>query len=321
MTPDLSVVLPVYNEAQSLSALIPELSGVLRALGRPYEILAVDDGSTDGSGDLLATLQAAEPALAVVRLRRNFGQTAAFQAGFDLAQGAVVITLDADGQNDPADIPRLLQKIDEGYDIVSGWRVNRKEGLFIRRIPSIAANHLIARTTDVRLHDTGCSLKAYRSDVVKSLHLYGELHRFIPALASWMGVCVAEIPVNDRTRQHGRSKYGIGRTFRVLLDLFTVYFILSYSGRPMQLFGSLGLLAFGAGTLIGLYLTALKVFYQESISNKPILLLAVLLITFGAQLVTTGLLAELITRTYHEAQHKPIYAIRTIVRCPQTAQD
>jgi glycosyltransferase involved in cell wall biosynthesis len=293
--------------------LIPEISTVLRAHGRPYEILAIDDGSSDDSAGVLTRLQGDEPNLTLVRFRRNFGQTAAFQAGFDLARGAVVITLDADGQNDPADIPALVAKIDEGYDIASGWRVHRKEPMFLRRIPSLVANRMIARTTEVRLHDTGCSLKAFRSEVVKNLNLYGELHRFIPALASWMGVRVAEVPVNDRERRHGKSKYGFSRTIRVLLDLFTVYFMLSYSGRPMQLFGGLGLVSFGLGTLIGLYLTVLKVAFHESISNKPLLLLAVLLITFGGQLITTGLLAELVTRTYHEAARKPIYAVREIV--------
>ncbi len=311
----LSIVLPVYNEAGALPGLLAEISAVLRPMGCPYEILAINDGSSDGSAQVLAGLQAAEPALIVVDFRRNFGQTAAFQAGFDLARGEVVITMDADGQNDPADIPALLEKIDEGYDIAAGWRTQRREPMILRRIPSIVANRLIARATTVRLHDTGCSLKAFRCEVVKNLHLYGELHRFIPALASWMGVRVAEVPVHDRARRHGKSKYGIGRTLRVLLDLFTVYFMLSYSARPMQLFGGFGLISFGLGTLIGLYLTALKVFMHESISNKPILLLAVLLMTFGVQLVTTGLLAEILTRTYHEAQGKPIYMIREIRKC------
>lgn len=312
--PELSVVLPVYNESGALPALLPEITAALRALGRSYEIIAVDDGSTDGSGDILASLQAQEPALTVVRFRRNFGQTAAFQAGFDLAAGEVVITIDADGQNDPADIPRLLEKIAEGYDIVSGWRTERKEPFFVRRLPSVVANRLIAQTTDVRLHDTGCSLKAYRREVVKNVRLYGELHRFIPALASWMGVRVAEVPVNDRARQYGKSKVGLGRTLRVLLDLFTVYFMLSYAGRPMQLFGTLGMASFAAGMLIGLYLIFIKLAYQESISNKLWLPLAGVLLTFGVQLFTTGLLAELITRTYHEAQGKPIYAVREIRR-------
>jgi glycosyltransferase involved in cell wall biosynthesis len=312
---DLSIVLPVFNEAGALPGLHAELSSVLALPGKCYEIVAVDDGSRDESLALLKQLAQTDPHLVVIALRRNFGQTAAFAAGFDHSRGKVVITLDADGQNDPADIPKLLAKLDEGYDIVSGWRQNRKEPFFMRRLPSIAANWLISHGTDVRLHDYGCSLKAYRSEVVKGVRLYGELHRFIPALASWMGVRIAEVPVNDRTRQHGQSKYGIGRTLRVLLDLLTVSFLLSYSARPMQLFGGLGLGAFGLGTLFGLYLVVEKFVFSKSILNRtPLLLLTVLLIVTGVQLVTMGLLAELISRTYHETQNKPIYAVREITR-------
>jgi glycosyltransferase involved in cell wall biosynthesis len=311
---DLSIVLPVFNEAGALPGLHAELSSVLASLGKSYEIIAVDDGSRDESLAVLKRLAQADPHLVVISLRRNFGQTAAFAAGFDHARGKVVITSDADGQNDPADIPRILAKLGEGYDIVSGWRQNRQEPFFLRRLPSIVANWLISRGTDVRLHDYGCSLKAYRSEVVKSIHLYGELHRFIPALASWMGVQIAEVPVNDRARQYGQSKYGIGRTTRVLFDLLTVGFLLSYSARPMQLFGLLGLAAFGAGTLIGLYLTLIKLLYRVSLSNRPLLWLAVLLIVIGVQFISMGLMAELVARTYHETQNKPIYAVREIVK-------
>ena len=312
---DLSIVLPVFNEAGALPGLHAELSSVLASPGKSYEIVAVDDGSRDESLVVLKQLAQTDPHLVVISLRRNFGQTAAFAAGFDHARGRVVITLDADGQNDPADIPRLLAKLDEGYDIVSGWRQNRQEPFFMRRLPSIVANWLISRSTDVRLHDYGCSLKAYRSEVVKNVHLYGELHRFIPALASWMGVRMAEVPVNDRARQYGQSKYGISRTLRVLLDLLTVSFLLSYSARPMQLFGGLGLGAFGLGTLFGLYLVVEKFVFAKSIlSRTPLLLLTVLLVVTGVQLVTMGLLAELISRTYHETQNKPIYAVREIVK-------
>jgi len=310
---DLSIVLPVFNEVGALPDLYAELSSVLASLGKGYEIIAVDDGSRDESLAVLKRLAQADPRLVVISLRRNFGQAAAFAAGFDYAHGEVVITMDADGQNDPADIPRILAKLDEGYDIVSGWRQNRKEPFFVRRLPSIVANWLISRGTDVRLHDYGCSLKAYRSEVIKNIHLYGELHRFIPALASWMGVRIAEIPVNDRKRVYGKSKVGIGRTTRVLFDLLTVGFLLSYSARPMQLFGLLGLASFGAGTLIGLYLTVLKLFYHVSLSNRPLLWLAVLLIFIGVQFISMGLMAELVTRTYHETQNKPIYAVREIV--------
>jgi glycosyltransferase involved in cell wall biosynthesis len=310
---DLSIVLPVFNEAGALSDLHAELTPVLSSLGKSYEIIAVDDGSRDQSLAVLKQLAQTDPHVVVVSLRRNFGQTAALAAGFDHARGEVVITSDADGQNDPADIPRVLAKLDEGYDIVSGWRQNRKEPFFMRRLPSIVANWLISRSTDVRLHDYGCSLKAYRSEIIKNIHLYGELHRFIPALASWMGVRIAEVKVNDRARQHGQSKYGIGRTTRVLFDLLTVGFLLSYSARPMQLFGLLGLTSFGAGTLIGLYLTVLKLLYRVSLSNRPLLWLAVLLIVIGVQFISMGLMAELVTRTYHETQDKPIYAVREIV--------
>jgi len=311
---DLSIVLPVYCEAGALPDLHTELTATLAALGKSYEIIAVDDGSCDESLAILKQLAACDPRLIVIALRRNFGQTAAFAAGFDHSRGDVVITLDADGQNDPADIPLILSKLDEGYDIVSGWRRNRKEPFFLRRLPSIVANWLISRTTDVRLHDYGCSLKAYRSEVVKNVHLYGELHRFIPALASWMGVKIAEVPVNDRKRVYGKSKVGLGRTTRVLFDLLTVAFLLSYSARPMQLFGGLGLASFGAGTLIGLYLTALKVFYHVRLSDKPSLWLAILLIVVGVQFTSMGLMAELISRTYHETQNKPIYAVREIIK-------
>ncbi|MER3543036.1 MAG: glycosyltransferase [Chloroflexota bacterium] len=310
--PYLSVILPVFNEAGALPGLFEELVPVLRGLGVSYEVLAVDDGSQDESVTVLRRLQREEPSLIIVRLRRNFGQTAAFSAGFDLARGQVIVTLDADGQNDPADIPRLLARIEEGYDIASGWRIHRKDRFFIRRLPSILANRLIAQVTDVRLHDYGCSLKAYRAEVVKSIHLYGELHRFIPALASWMGVRIAEVPVNHRPREHGRSKYGLSRTLKVLLDLATVSFLLNYAARPMQLFGGLGLLAFLAGLGIAAYLSILKLVFHESIGNRPLLLLGILLVVVGVQLITMGLLGELIIRTYHESQGKPIYAIRAI---------
>jgi glycosyltransferase involved in cell wall biosynthesis len=311
---DLSIVVPIYNEAESLPELISELEHVLSGLNLSYEILAVDDGSRDESISVLRRLQKEVPQIKIVALRRNFGQTAAFSAGFDLAQGAVVVTIDADGQNDPADIPRLLAKMDEGYDIVSGWRTARKEPLVTRRLPSMIANRLISRATDVRLHDYGCSLKAYRLDVVKSVQLYGELHRFLPALAAPYGVRVAELPVNDRPRKHGQSKYGLSRTIRVILDLFTVTFLLSYGARPMQLFGILGLIASGVGIALGCYLALLKVIYgyRYQIGDRPLLMLAVLLVIIGVQFIMMGLLGEMVIRTYHEAQNKPIYYVRSI---------
>ncbi len=313
MTPelDLSIVLPIYNEAGNLETFIPELSGVLRDLGRTYEIIAVDDGSTDPSVATLRRLKVQEPHLRIIRFRRNFGQTAAFTAGFDLARGRYVITMDADGQNDPADIPRLLKVMEEGeYDIVSGWRQERKEPFLSRRLPSMIANRIIARSTGVALHDYGCSLKIYHWEVAKNVNLYGELHRFIPALASEMGVRVVEVPVNDRPRRYGKSKYNLGKTVRVILDLLTITFLLNYMARPMQFFGLAGLLSGGIGFALGLYLTLLKLLTGANIGTRPLLLLAILLMILGVQFVMMGLLGELLTRTYFEVQDKTIYMIR-----------
>jgi glycosyltransferase involved in cell wall biosynthesis len=310
---DLSVVIPVFNEAENITTLFSQLTSVLEELDRSYEIIVVDDGSTDGSFEILRRLHEQDQHLSVVRLRRNFGQTAAFAAGFALAQGDVVVTLDADLQNDPADIPKLLEVIDQRYDVVSGWRVDRKDPFLSRRLPSMIANRLISEITGVHLHDYGCSLKAYRREVVKGINLYGELHRFIPAMASWLGVSIAEVPVNHRARQHGQSKYGISRTFRVLLDLLTVRFLLSYSTRPIHIFGGLGFLGFAVGTVLGLYLTFVKLVFHQDIGGRPLLLLAILLMVVGVQLVSMGLLGELVVRTYHETQGKPIYVVREVL--------
>jgi len=310
---DLSIVLPVYNEAGNLEQLYQQLTAALEPLGHDYEIVAVDDGSTDGSAEVLRRLHVADPRVKVIRLRRNFGQTAAFSAGFDHARGRVIITLDADLQNDPADIPILLAKLNEGYDIVSGWRVERKEPFFLRRLPSIVANWLISGVIGVKLHDYGCSLKVYRREVIENIHLYGELHRFIPAMASWMGVRVAEVPVRHAPRRYGKSKYNIARTVRVILDLLTVRFLLSYSARPMQIFGLMGLVSFGLGVVICFELSVEKFFLHHPLGNRPLLWLGVLLIVVGVQLVSMGLLGELVMRTYHETQGKPIYAIREIL--------
>jgi glycosyltransferase involved in cell wall biosynthesis len=310
MKPELSIVIPVYNEVDNVQPLYDELSAALAGVGRPYEVIVVDDGSKDGSFECLRGVHEADPRWRVIRFRRNFGQTAGFSAGFDAARGDTVITIDADLQNDPHDIPALLAKIDEGYDIASGWRQKRKEPFVSRRLPSMIANRLISGATGVALHDYGCSLKAYRSEVVKNVHLYGELHRFIPAIASWMGVTVAEVPVNDRARKHGRSKYGISRTFRVMLDLLTVRFLLGYATRPLHVFGSLGLISAGLGVLMGLYLTFMKLVFGQNIGQRPLLLLAALLLILGVQMVSMGLLAEMVMRTYHEAQNKPIYVVR-----------
>jgi len=306
----ISVIIPLYNEEESIPLLYEQLTATLEALGRSYEIIVVDDGSSDGSFECLQRLHEADPRLKVIRFRRNFGQTAAFAAGFDAAQGDVIVTLDADLQNDPADIPRLLAKIDEGYDVVSGWRVKRRDP-FHRRWPSHVANWLISHVTGVRLHDYGCSLKAYRREVIKGIRLYGELHRFIPAMASWMGVKVAELPVNHRARRFGRSKYGgLTRAIKVFLDLLTVRFLLSYATRPIHIFGGLGLVTAMVGGALGLYLSYVKLVLRESIGRRPLLTLAVLLMIVGMQMISMGLLGELVVRTYHESQGKPIYVVR-----------
>ncbi|HNP85338.1 MAG TPA: glycosyltransferase family 2 protein [Kouleothrix sp.] len=308
--PYLTVVIPVLNEAENLPILAERLTDALEKLGRTYEIIIIDDGSRDASFTILTDLARTNPHLRVVRLRRNFGQTAAFSAGFDRARGEVVVTLDADLQNDPADISMLLERIDAGYDVVSGWRAHRQDPFLNRRLPSIIANWIISRVTGVHLHDFGCSLKAYRTEVLSEIRLYGELHRFIPAIASWQGVAVTELPVHHAPRQFGKSKYGIGRTLRVILDLITIRFLLSYGTRPMQIFGLFGLILSGLGMLTGVYLTYTKLVYNESIGNRPLLLLAVLLIVVGMQLISMGLVGELVVRTYYETQSKPIYVVR-----------
>jgi glycosyltransferase involved in cell wall biosynthesis len=310
---ELSIVIPVFNEQDNIEALYISLKEVLEYLGKTYEIIVVDDGSTDGSFESLKRLHADDPLLKIVRLRRNFGQTAAFSAGFDQAEGEVVVTLDADRQNDPSDIPLLLGKLEEGYDVVSGWRKSRRDTLLTRRFPSMVANFLISEVTGVKLHDYGCSLKAYRREVVKNIDLYGELHRFIPALASWMGISLAEVPVTHHPRQFGKSKYGLSRTIRVILDLLTVRFLLSYSTRPIHIFGSLGMSASFLGTVILAYLGFVRLVLQHPIADRPVLLLGILLFVVGVQFITMGLLAELTVRAYHEARNKPIYVVREIL--------
>jgi glycosyltransferase involved in cell wall biosynthesis len=310
---DFSIVIPMFNEEENAERLYAEIKPVLDNSDRSSEIILVDDGSTDRTFEILKSIQGRDPRVRVVRLRRNFGQSAGFSAGFDLSRGEVVITMDGDLQNDPADIPKLLDKIDEGFDVVSGWRINRQDVYLTRKLPSRIANGLISRVTRVRLHDYGCSLKAYRSEVVKNVRLYGELHRFIPALASWMGVSVAEIPVNHRARKYGRSKYGLNRTIKVILDLLAVKFLLDYATRPIQIFGLMGLGSLAIGIGIGLYLTILRMFFDTPLGDRPILLLAILLVMIGVQLIVMGLLGELVVRTYHEAQGKPIYMIREVL--------
>jgi glycosyltransferase involved in cell wall biosynthesis len=307
---NISVVVPVLNEEESLPLLHDSLARVLTESGLSYEIIVVDDGSTDHSLEILRELQVRDENLRVVCFRRNYGQTAAFAAGFDRAQGDIVVTIDADLQNDPADIPALVAKLQEGYDVVSGWRVDRQDRFFDRRMPSMLANRLIGWATGVRIHDYGCSLKAYRRDVLADVRLYGELHRFLPALAHAAGARITEMPVSHHPRRFGKAKYGLSRTLKVILDLLAVRFLMSYSTRPIHIFGLLGLLSSAVGTVILLYLGAVKLFLQEDIGNRPITLLAILLVVVGVQLVTSGLLAELVTRTYYESQGKSIYTVR-----------
>jgi glycosyltransferase involved in cell wall biosynthesis len=310
---EISLIVPVFNEADSLPGLYAELGKACRSLGKTYEIILVDDGSTDASFEILKGIQAGDPAVKVIRFRRNFGQTAALAAGFDYSAGEIIVTLDADLQNDPEDIAALLKKMDEGYDIVSGWRRNRKDRFLSRRVPSMLANWLISRITGVKLHDYGCTLKAFRKEVIKNINLYGELHRFIPAIASTMGVSIAEIEVRHRPRLKGRSNYNILRTPRVVLDLLTVKFLLSYSTRPLQIFGLFGLVSGFAGGLVGIWLSYERLILKHGIANRPLLLLAILLIVIGIQFITLGLLAEIMVRAYHESSAKRIYHIKEII--------
>jgi glycosyltransferase involved in cell wall biosynthesis len=312
--PYLSVVIPLRDEEANVSELHQQLTAALDSLGRGYEVLFVDDGSTDRTLERILALEARDPRVRVLALRRNFGQTAAFSAGFDHAQGEVVVTSDGDLQNDPADIPRLLAKLEQDeLDMVCGWRVQRRDP-WSKRLPSALANRMISWSTGVELHDYGCSLKAMRAEVAKGLRLYGEMHRFIPAVASWMGVALAEVQVNHRPRTRGVSKYGLGRTTRVLIDLFTVKFLLSYGTRPAHLFGVWGLLGGASGFVILAYLTYLRLFADTAIWGRPLLILGVLLVLTGLILVSVGLLAELLVRVYHEGQGKPIYVLRQLRR-------
>ena len=307
-----SVVIPLYNEQDNVETLHERLKGVFSGLGVEYELIYVDDGSADGTLPLLERIQESDPHVVVLSLRRNFGQTAAFAAGFDFSRGDVVITMDGDLQNDPADIPKLLDLMKD-HDLVSGWRKKRKDPFFSRRLPSIMANWLISRVTGVKLHDYGCSLKAYRRDVIKNLKLYGEMHRFIPAVASWYGVRIAEVETVHHPRLRGKSKYGIARTIKVVLDLITVKFLQSFSTKPLQFFGSIGITGGFLGFLILMYLSVDKILFGSSIGGRPLLLLGALLMIVGIQFIGMGLLGEMIVRVYHETQRKPIYVIKKVI--------
>jgi glycosyltransferase involved in cell wall biosynthesis len=323
---ELSVVIPIHNEAPSLEELYREVTATLDAWGRPYEIIVVDDGSTDESFEILARLQAMDAHLRVIRLRRNFGQTAAFAAGFEYARGRYIATSDGDLQNDPRDVPAMVEAIERGADVVCGWRKDRKDPFFSRRLPSMTANALISLVTGVALHDYGCSLKVFRAEIVKGMRLYGEMHRFLPAIASEQTASIVEREVNHRPRKHGHSKYGIGRTVRVVLDLLTVKFLLRYATRPLHIFGLVGGAMALGGFLISSWLAYSRLFLGHSLADRPLLLLGIVLIFTGVQLVTVGLLAEMQARTYHESQNKPTYSIREIrqsltdVRSPAIAR-
>jgi len=310
---NLSVVVPLYNEEESLPHLVNQLISALRPTGETFELVLVDDGSSDRTAEVLAQVSSDVPEVVAVLLRKNYGQTAAMAAGFDVAGGEVIVSLDGDLQNDPADIPMLLAKLREGYDLVSGWRHQRQDAALQRKLPSRMANRLIGRVTGVRLHDYGCSLKAYRREVLADMRLYGELHRFLPALAFIEGARITEVKVNHRARQFGSSKYGIDRTFRVLMDLLTVWFMKRFLTRPMYVFGFGGLLAIAASLIASTYLLAIKVMGGD-IANRPLLTLAVVLGLAGIQLFCFGLLGELLIRTYHESQGRPIYRIRETLR-------
>lgn len=310
---DLSIVVPVYNEEESIKLLCHQIKGVLDNLEESSEIVIVDDGSTDNTYSILKEIKKDIKELKIIKLRANFGQTAALSAGFDNAAGSIIITLDADLQNDPKDIPKLLEKMREGYDVVSGWRKNRKDTWLTRKLPSYLANKLISWITGVHLHDYGCTLKAYRKEVLTDIELYGQMHRFIPALAKWVGGKIGEVPVSHYPRRFGKSKYGISRTIRVILDLITIKFLLSYSSSPIQIFGLIGLFSGGVGFLWTGWLVTQRMFFDMPLGGRPALLLSVMLMFLGVQFISMGLIGELLIRTYHESQKKPIYAIKEIL--------
>ena len=319
---DLSIIVPVYNEVENLRPLAEEITAALANESLNYEVVFIDDGSRDGSFELMQTLHEEDPRFMYIRFRRNHGQTAGFAAGFDYARGRYILTMDADRQNNPADIPKLIARLEEGYDVVNGWRENRQDAFLMRKLPSFIANRLIARLTKVPLRDRGCSLRIFRAEVVHELHLYGEMHRFIPEMISFAGFTMAEVPVDHRPRVAGTSKYGISRTIRVIIDLITVLYLQRYFDRPMRLFGSLGLIFGIPGGLLGLYLGGWKLFagltggwagfHGVRLSERPLLLLAILLVILSVQFLVMGLIAELTVRTYYETQNKPVYTIREV---------
>ncbi len=309
-----SVVVPFYNEQESIPPLYVKITKVMDAIGEPYEMVFIDDGSRDDTYKVLQEIYEHDQRVTLVRLRRNFGQTAALKAGFDFARGEIIVTMDGDLQHDPAEIPLFLEKIKEGYDIASGWRVRRADAWLTRQLPSLIANRAMAWLSGVPLHDFGTTFKAYRREILSEIKLYGELHRFIPALASWSGARIAEVPIKNIPRKSGKSNYGIGRTIRVFLDLLSVKFLLDYSTRPLQFFGVYGLLGAAAGLLISFVILFEKLWFHEAIMVKhgPLLLLGIALIVSGIQFISLGLLGEILSRTYYESQNKSIYALREV---------
>jgi glycosyltransferase involved in cell wall biosynthesis len=320
--PSISIVVPLHNEQGNIRPLYARLIEVLDPIGKPYELVFVDDGSRDQTPAILDEIHDADPRVCVVRLRRNFGQAAALQAGFDVAGGDVIISMDGDLQHDPEDIPDFLLKMAEGYDIVSGWRVERKDAWLTRRLPSRIANWMMGKLSGVKLHDFGTTFKAYRRETIRSIQLYGELHRFIPALASWSGATIVEIPIRNIVRERGQSHYGLSRTVRVLLDLVSIKFLLDYSTKPLHFFGLLSLLCTGAGSAIGIFLLYQKLFLHRAVmlEHGPLIFVAMLLFLTGIQFLSIGLIGEMLSRTYYESQKKPIYALREIKgRRPEAA--
>jgi len=319
---NLSLVIPVYNEHENLPLLFDAIYKTMNTINQSWEMILVDDGSHDQSLAVLKEYAEKDPQHArVISFRRNFGQTAAIAAGLDYAQGEIIILLDADMQNDPADIPLMLAKLDEGYDLVSGWRKDRKDNAFTRNFPSMLANGLISRVTGVHLHDYGCTLKVYRRDVLEGFRLYGEMHRFIPVFANSVGAKITEMPVRHHPRKFGKTKYGLERTAKVVLDLFTVKFLVSYASKPIYLFGGAGGLLMIISAVIMFYLSVRRVFFSVSIANSPLLQISAMFFILGFQSILMGLIAELLVRTYHESQRKPTYRIRTIVNIKQDPRD
>jgi glycosyltransferase involved in cell wall biosynthesis len=307
-----TVVIPIFNEEENIPPLYQDLKAFMEEMGVKYEVIFIDDGSDDSSNEILQSLAQEDKGIKVIQFRKNFGQTAAIAAGVEYAQGEVIVTMDGDGQNDPRDIPRLLDKLGQGYDVASGWRRNRRDPFLSKKFPSALANRLISWLTGVKLHDYGCTLKAYRRDILKDVRLYGEMHRFIPAYASWVGAQIAEIEVTHHPRKFGRSKYGLSRTTSIILDLITILFLQRYSTKPIRLFGGAGMILFALGVFTGLFVLLRKLVWG-GVWISPMILISFLFITMGVMFILLGLIAEIIIRTYHESQGKPIYVVKSMI--------